>query len=52
VELERVVAELEEEMWAVEERLEVETDKTARNYWAADLARIDQELAELRTYCC
>ena len=42
----------EELMWAVEERIEVSTEPAKRNRWVAELARLDQELAELRTYAC
>jgi hypothetical protein len=42
----------EEQIWAVEERIEVEMDRTKRNKWVATLAWLDQDLCELRTLCC
>jgi hypothetical protein len=46
------IGECEERIWATEERISVETDKTERNRWVAELAWLDQELAELLTFCC
>jgi hypothetical protein len=46
------IDECEEQIWAVEARIDVETDRTERNRWVAELAWLDQDLAELRTYAC
>jgi hypothetical protein len=51
-ELTEQIGALEEVSWALEERIGVETDRTERNRWVSELAWIDQELAELRTFCC
>ena len=52
IELQSEIAKLEEAIWAVEARIDSELDKATRSWWVADLARCDQDLAELRTYCC
>jgi hypothetical protein len=52
MELARQIEYCEEAIWALEERIEVEEDKAERNRWVSELAWVDQELAQLREFCC
>jgi hypothetical protein len=52
MELANEIDRCEEQIWAVEERIEVETDRTKRNKWVATLAWLDQDLCALRNFAC
>lgn len=52
MELDKTIGYYEEWIWELEGKIETEPDPDVRNGWVQDLAGADQELAELREFCC